>query len=210
MKIKTIRFKKKPELSSEQEREVKNMIIMIALFAAGMIVGAGIIKKGSSTELLDDFTSIFNIYIDHRNTLNAFKLFVNAFIVNLILIAADFCAGMSCIGMPVTVIIPIFKGVGYGVLSGYLFIQYAMNGIGYYLLTVFPSAVIASSVLLLSSSSASIMSKEILSVTLEKKQPDSTIAIKYIKRYAVYFAGIVLASAVETILIKAFSYLFVF
>lgn len=210
MKIKTIRLRKYAELSPDQEIEVKSMIIFIALFAMGVIVGAGIIKKGSSTELITDFTSIFNIYIHNRNNSKIINMFFNSLTINLFLIILNFCAGLCCVGIPIAILTPITKGIGYGVLSGFLFIKYSMNGIGYFLLTIFPSGVIAASILLLASCSACLMSKELLAVILEKKQPNSIAVIKYIKRYLVYFSGILFSSAAETLLIKAFSYLFVF
>lgn len=210
MKIKTIKFKRKNNFSSEQENEIKNMIIIISLFAAGMIIGAGIMRKGSSSELITNFSSIFDIFASNRNTTGTFQIFLNSLIVNLIFIFAVFFAGLSCIGIPLAVAVPIIKGIGLGMLSGYLFTSYAMNGIGYYLLTVFPAGVLSVTVLLLASCSAGIMSKDLLAIILEKRQPDSSSAVTYIKRYAMFFAGTVIASLVETISIKAFAYLFTF
>lgn len=210
MKIKTIRFKKTTDFSPEQEREVKNMIIIISLFAAGMIIGAGIMRKGSSSELVADFSSIFDVFTQQRNSQKAYRIFFNSISVNMLFTVGVFFSGLSCIGLPVIVAIPIIKGIGYGMLSGYLFSVYAMNGIGYYLLIIFPSAVLGVSVLLLACCAAGIMSKELLGVILAKKQPESKILIAYMKRFAVYFAAIVLSSAVETVLTKAFGYLFTF
>ncbi|MBQ8209699.1 MAG: stage II sporulation protein M [Clostridia bacterium] len=210
MKIKTIRFNKKAEFTTEQEKMIKNMIITVALFAAGVIIGAGIMGKGSSNVFLSDFKSVFTIFINKRTDLKFYEIFFNSFIINFVFIAAVFCAGLSCIGLPVVISAPVIKGIGYGMLSGYLLTEYSMNGVGYYLLTILPSGVMFMAILLLASSSAWILSKELLAIIFEKKQPDSTAVITYIKRYAVYFAGTVLTSAVETVFIKAFAYLFTF
>lgn len=210
MKIKTIRFKKKTDFSSEQEKEIKNMIIIIALFAAGMIIGSGITQKGSSSQFVTDFASIFDIFTANRNDLKAYQVFFNTLTVNFVFLIALFCSGFSCIGIPAILTIPVIKGIGLGVMTGYLFSFYSMNGIGYYLLTIFPSGVISVSMILLASCSSGIMSKELLAIALEKKQPNLSASISYIKRYAVYIVGMVIASAVETVFVKAFSYLFVF
>ncbi len=210
MKIKAIRLTKHRDFSSEQETELKNMIIIIALFTAGMIIGSGIMRKGSSEALLADFSSIFDVFASNRNELKAYKIFINSLFTNLLFVFSLFFSGFSCIGIPIIYILPVIKGLGLGALSGYLLTMYSMNGMGYYLLTIIPSGIVSVSVVLLAGCTSAIMSKELLGIVLEKRQPNSTTAITYIKKYAIFFAGMVLASTVETVFVKAFSYLFVF
>ncbi len=210
MKIKTIRFKKTVELSTEQEKEVKNMIIIIALFMAGMIVGSGIIRQGSASELISDFSSIFNLYIDDRNNQKAYEIFINVFGVNFLFFISTFCTGLSCIGTIMIPLIPVVKGIGYGMLSGYLFSTYSITGMGYYLLTIFPAGIFGATALLSECCTAWIMSKEILLIILSKKQPQGSVATAYLKRFAIYLCLNLAAAAIETILVKAFSYMFIF
>ena len=210
MKIKAIRLTKHSVFSSEQEKEIKNMIIIIALFTAGMIIGSGIMRKGSSAALLSDFSSIFDVFASNRNELKAYKIFINSLLTNFLFVFSLFFAGFSCIGIPIVYIMPVIKGLGLGALSGYLLTMYSMNGMGYYLLTIIPSGIVSVSVVLLAGCTSAIMSKEPLGIVLEKRQPNSTTAIAYIKKYAIFLAGMVLASAVETVFVKAFSNLFVF
>ena len=47
MTIKAINFKKINSLRNESDREVKGMIITLALFAAAMIIGSGTLKNTS-------------------------------------------------------------------------------------------------------------------------------------------------------------------
>ena len=210
MTIKTIRIKNKAELSPQAEREVKAMIITLAMFAAGMIVGAGIMKNLNSTELSIDFTNIFDIFTQNRNEQKAYQIFLNSLSVNFLFLTLTFCSGLSCIGIPIITAVPIIKGIGYGMLSGYLLSVYKMSGIGYYLLTVFPGAVIAAAILMLACSSAGLMAADILSVILAKKQAESSNILHYIKRFLIYAVISLGASAIDTALTKAFSYLFEF
>ncbi len=210
MKIKTIRFRNKIELSGQAEREVKAAIITLALFFAGMIVGAGMMKNLNNTELLNNFSDIFNIYIQNRIELKAYKIFLNSLMFNVLFLIFTFFTGLNCLGIPIVLSIPIIKGIGYGMLSGYLLTFYKMSGIGYYLLTIYPGAMIIVVILVLACSSASNMSIDILSVTLAKRQAESKNMISYIKKFLVYLGITIAACATDAVLTKAFSYLFVF
>lgn len=211
MTVKTIRIKNyKNELTPQAEREVKVTIITLALFAAGMIIGAGIAKNSGSSETIADFSNIFDIFVQNRNNNKAYEIFLNSFAVNVLFLSASFASGLSCIGIPLICAIPIIKGIGFGMLSGYLLSVYKMSGIGYYLLTIFPGAIISVSALTISCAFAGLMSTDILSVVSAKKQPEKKIITHYLKSFMLFFISCVISSAIDTILTKAFSYLFTF
>ena len=210
MKIKTIRFKKNTEISSEQELIVKNMIVIISLFAAGVIIGSGMAGKGSEAEFFDKLKSVFTVFVNGRAEQKFFQVFINALLIKAGFVFLIFCSGLSCIGMPVSIITPIVNGLGYGVLSGYLISVYKMNGFGYYLLTILPAGVIFMSVLLMASVLSHTMSFEILSVVYEKRQADNTAITNYIKRFMVIFVITILSAVVESMSVKTFAYLFTF
>lgn len=207
MKIKTIRLKKNNDLVPEKEREVKGMIIMLALFGAGMIIGAGLLRNGSS-EFTSDFLTMFDTYTEMRTTQKIYITFFNSLAVNIAFILISFVVGFSCIGLPVSGILPILKGLGSGVVSGYLFSHFAMSGIGYYFLTIFPGAIIGNSAMLLACNCSSFMSIDILSIITGKKQADELLIHDYIKKYLIIFALSAVSSIIDAILTKSFSYLF--
>ena len=208
MKIKTINFKKFHNLDYEKEREVKGLIITIALFTASMIIGAGLFRSTSAN--ISEFSDIFDNYILTRSDETVLQLFFNSLIINLTFILISFFAGMSCFGFPITVILPVIKGLGYGVISGYLFSQYTMSGIGYYLLTILPGGIIANSTLLFTCNEACFLSADILMIVLEKKQSDKNKIILYTKKIILLITISVFSSFLDSLLVKAFSYLFTF
>lgn len=211
MTIKAVRIKKNISLAPENEREVKIMIIILALFSAGMIIGAGIMKNYTASEdLAVTFKNIFSVFTQNRAENSAVKIFFNSLSINIIFIAILFFSGLNLLGIPIVISIPIIRGFGYGMLSGYLINTYKMNGLGYYLLTIFPGNVVAVVALLLSCVTAIIMSSDILSVVFNKKQSDKTITVSYLKHYLFYFVSCIVASSIDTILVKIFSYLFEF
>lgn len=211
MTIKAVRIKKNIALTQEKEREVKIMLIILALFAAGMIIGASIMKDYTvSDDLTVTFKNIFSIFTQSRSGNNAATIFLNSFSVNIIFMAVLFFSGINLLGIPIVISMPIIRGLGYGMLSGYLINTYRMNGLGYYLLTIFFGGVIAVITLSLSCMTSIIMSSDILAVVFNKKQADKSAIISYLKHYLFFFFGCVVASTIDTVLVKFFSYLFEF
>lgn len=206
MTIKAFNFKKINNLKND--REVKGMIITLALFAAGMIIGAGLLKYTSNNN--SDFISIFSEYTIMRTEQKAFRTFCNSFAVNLLFMFLINFAGLCCVGLPLTVFLIIMKGIGLGFFAGYLFSQFSMSGIGYYLLTVLPGAVISNTALLLACNSAVFMSADILAIVLIKKQSDENLIKNYVKKNAMLIIICIISSVIDSILIKAFSFMFVF
>ena len=208
MTIKTIKFKKINNLDPEKEREVKGLIIALALFASGMIIGAGMLKSNAYNE--GDFVSLFDNFIQIRSEQKLYQLFINSLLINIFCIFVANLAAMSCIGFPLAIFIPIVKGLGLGIVAGYLFSEFAMNGIGYYLLTILPGGIIANAALLLACNDACFLSADILATVLSKKQPDENILKNFMKRNLIIIFISISASFIDCILVKAFAYLFIF
>ena len=82
MTIKTIKFKSINNSDPEKDREVKGLIIAVSLFAAGMIIGAGLLKN--STFNNPDFIALFNNFIQIRAKQKVYQLFSNSLIVNIL------------------------------------------------------------------------------------------------------------------------------
>ena len=207
MKIKTIRIKRSFDIPPERERDVKGMILTLALFAFGMIVGAGLLKSGSS-DFIRDFTSVFDLYTEARNSQKIYTVFFHSIAVNTLFLVSAFGFGLSCIGLPVTVLLPVVKGLGMGIVSGYLFSHFAMSGIGYYLLTIFPGAVLTNSALLLACNASSLMSIDILATVMSRKPADTGLVKNYLKKYLILLIVTLTGSLIDAVLTRSFSYLF--
>lgn len=208
MKIKTIRLKKNSGIPQDKEREVKGMIIMLAIFAAGMIIGAGMLRNNTA-DFASNFTEIFDSYTKTRATQKIYTVFFNSLMIHLLFLIIAFVGGFSCIGLPIITILPFLKGIGTGMVAGYLFTNFAMSGIGYYLLTILPGAVIGNSTMLLACNCSNFASIDLLSVITGKHPADILLIQNYIKKYMILLVLSSFAALTDTILTKAFSYLFV-
>lgn len=208
MTIKAFNLKKINSLKNESDREVKGMIITFALFAAAMIIGAGTLKYSALS--ISEYTDIFSRYIIMRSSEKMHTIFLNSVSVNLFFLLLINFAGLSCVGIPLTVLIILIKGLGFGFYSGFLFSQFSMSGIGYYLITVLPGAVLSNTALLLACNNSAFLSADILAVTLSKKQSDENIIKNYLKKNAVIIAICIIASIIDCVLVKAFEFMFMF
>lgn len=209
MTIKTIRLKQNMGITNQTEREVKTAIIILALFTAGMIVGAGLMRA-QSLSINENFIKLFNTYIQYRNSSKSLRIFTYSIASNSIILFLSFLCGLHCFGLPVLSSIPIIRGLGYGMLSGYLMTQYRINGIGYYLLTILPSGIITTAILVLSCTISSVTSYNFAIVVLGKRQTDAKELISYIKKYALFLILTIFNASLDTLISKSFSYLFVF
>ncbi len=208
MKIKAIKFRKTEILKHINDREVKGAIILTSMFAAGMIFGAGVWRlNNQNTQIV---ANIFSEIIATRNESSFFTIFINGIIFNTVFIVLIILSGYSCYGSVFVFVVPMIRGVAYGIISGYLYSNFLMNGIGYYLLTIFPSAVLCNTIMIFASDNACFLSLDILSVIIGKKQADSSMLSKNIRTLVLYVVFLVLSSIAECITIKAFAYLFRF
>lgn len=207
MKINAISFGNKKTSIAGQESIIKAFIIFSALFACGMILGAGIYRTDStiisvSKNILDNFflsdtdKSIFSSVISSTA--------LNASILIILLIS-----GFSCTGIPFIIFSVFFRGISYGIISGYLFNEYAMTGIGYYLIIILTPAVLLTSGFILFSIHSYYMSADLLGIISGKKQPDKKNITEYIIKTMPCVIMTITASTLGVILRTAFSGLFV-
>ena len=205
MKIKAIKFTGFKQINIGQDREVKGAIIAVSVFASGMIIGSGFWNNHIST---DFFLKIFDYFIDVRSRNSFSELFASELAFNCLFLFFILMTGFSSVGCFVMPVIPFLRGFGYGILSGYLFCEYMMTGIGYYLITVFPSAVIINSVFILTCINSCFSSSDILSVLMMKKQPEESHIKNYFRLSLVYTLLILICTVFDCIIIKAFSVFF--
>lgn len=208
MTIKALNLKKINNLKIESDREVKGLIITVALFTAAMILGSGTLKHAS--DYAGEFSDFFRQYLTSRTDEKIYTIFLNSISLNLLLLLLINFAGLCCVGIPVIILIVLLKGFGFGFFAGYLFSRFSINGIGYYLITVFPGAVISNTALLIASNNSVFLSSDILSVSLAKKQADANLLKNYIKQNIIIIAAYIIASIIDSILIKAFGFMFAF
>lgn len=120
--------------------ENSRIYFLTAMFAAGLLVGAFMIKNETIADKISVITDTYSMLRAEQGILNNFY---NSFAVNGIFIAITVFLGFSLIGYPCIIPLPFLRGIGIGAVSGYLYSIYKLSGLGYSLLMIYPGAVVS-------------------------------------------------------------------
>ena len=183
----------------------RRMLLMMLLFAAGMIFGAASVKK-SDGYLSGAFSDMFSVYISSKGTQSLGVNFINSLAVNAAFMLAVFVFGLCAVGLPLICVLPVIRGVGIGMLSGYLYSNFALRGLGYCALVI--PAVFA---LLLACSAGINSSYEmLLSLSSAKAQRGEGSIKIYCMRFLIICILVVIAAVTDAAASRLFCKLFGF
>ncbi len=194
---------KKPEVLGKYN----SMIILSALFIAGLIAGAMIIRQNDSY-IMGKLDEIFISFHSTRAAQTMPETFANSILVNLSFLISAFFFGMSCIGLPFVCIIPILRGLAIGLSSGYLYMSFGLQGIGFFTLTILPGAVIAVTMLLISCNESLKTSVDLFRMLVNNGGGDSKLIKRYLSVYIIIISLTLLSGVIDMLAVKLFSALF--
>lgn len=176
-----------------------------AAFAAGMIIGAVSLKRADSY-LSGAFSDMFSVYIRSKSSQSLGMNFINSLAVNAAFMLAVFVFGLCAVGLPLICILPIIRGVGIGMLSGYLYSNFALRGLGYCVLVIYPGLTPAIFALLLACSAGINSSYEmLLSLSSAKAQRGEGSIKIYCMRFLIICILIVLAAVTDAAASRLFA-----
>lgn len=189
--------------------ESKRVLIFTGIFAIGMLIGAGAVKANSAT-LVVKLLTIFNNYREVRMqqpmAINFCNSFINAFSYLVII----YCAGLCAVGTPVIYAVPLIRGLGLGLINGYLYNAYLIKGVGYSMLILFPGIVFYVIVMIMACNEGTLMSKEMLLMIMNKKLEGENSFKFYSVRFLLFCIITAIGALVETFFFSVFSGFFDF
>lgn len=187
--------------------ENSRIYFLSGMFAIGIIIGAAAIKGDSViiskiAELTESFTAT-------RTQQGIIENFCNSLSVSAVFLAGDLFLGFSLIGYPLLMWLPFFRGMGLGIVSGYLYSAYKMLGLGYSVLIIYPGAIVSTFAFILACSDSCEYSKNAFAKSIRGRgqfEKDETKV--YLIRHLI-FLGICAASAlIDALFSVAFSRFF--
>ena len=188
----------------------RRILIMMLLFAAGMIIGALSLKKADSY-LSGAFSDMFSVYIRSKSSQSLGMNFINSLAVNASCMLAGLVVGLGAFGLPLIWILCRRRCVGMGMLCGYLYSNFALRGLGYCVLVIYPGLILAIFALLLACSAGINSSYEmLLSLSSAKAQRGEGSIKIYCMRFLIICILIVLAAVTDAAASKLFCRLFSF
>jgi len=113
----------------------------LALMAATLIMGlfAGVLTvRGYRGNVPAYVTDLFDSYFKARSGQPFFATLFNSFSSTIFLFFLAFLSGLCALGAPATLLISGFRGLGLGLVTGYLFSAFGLKGVAYSVLLVIP------------------------------------------------------------------------
>lgn len=121
----------------------KRFVVMFAALVAGMCLGALFVRWQNAGHAAQ-IDQLVAGYLSQRGSQNFFQTLFFSFLSAFWFVALAFCSGLFVFGAPVTVLIALFKGLGFGLYSGYLYAAHGLQGVAFSALILVPSGLISS------------------------------------------------------------------
>lgn len=175
----------------------QKLIMLTLLFICGLFVGALTIKN-SQTVLGESLKSLVGNYYAVRTGQPVLHSFLSTFGSECIFLLFAMLFGVCIVGEPILWILPFVKGLGIGVISGYLYQTFTLQGLAYFSAFVLPSSVIASAALLMGCKESILTTRDLTRALLKGESHSGTEMLKlYILRYAVLFGSLLFGAALS-------------
>lgn len=179
-------------------RSNKSPLAITILFITGIILGTITINKHNEFILIKT-AEIFKDYLAVQAGQSLFALFMNSVFKFSIYILMIYILGLCAIGSPLICALPLIRGLGAGLISGYLYSAYALKGIGYCVLIMYPGLLISVFAMIIGCSKGIEMSYDLLRAVTAGQPCVETGLKKYTSRFFVILAVTVAAALTDTV-----------
>ena len=188
------RFHKKKSSGGVLKQNQK-LVILTVLLICGLILGALTDKKAVGTSAAP-LREIVENYYHVKSEQSFLQNFLSTLGTESVYMGLALIFGVCAFGEPVLWLLPLIKGLGLGLISGYLYQQHAVTGLSYFSAVILLPSVIASASELFACKESILMTRDINRILLKKQNADGLEMFKlYFMRYAVLY-GTILFSAV--------------
>lgn len=112
------------------------------LLLSGLLIGVLVAKNGNESilaqvsRMFDSFYSVRENQSIGASVINSLKVSCAFWLINVLF-------GLCIIGIPFVTAIPVIRGLGIGLVTGYIYSIHGIKGIGYCFLIIFPGALIS-------------------------------------------------------------------
>lgn len=173
--------------------------LIIVLFFLGLLYGA-VLSSASSQDTLDKLSFVTQGFMSKRAEQSLFYTFFNSLASSAILLLLLFVFGFSAIAQPVSLLVPVFRGLGLGVSMGYFYLNDGFKGAAFCLLLIVPQALISTLALVLGTRESIRFSNTFFSILLPKKEIETDGAFRlYFTKFGVLFCILLIAAVIDCI-----------
>ncbi|WP_312642246.1 stage II sporulation protein M [Hydrogenoanaerobacterium sp.] len=125
----------------------RQVFFYAALFLAGVLAGA-LFLKSVSPETLKNLSVLVGQFAKRRGEQDMLTTFTTSFTSTALMLGVLFVCGFCAVAQPVIVLLPFFRGLGFGYQAGYLYAQNGFTGVGYVALVLLPNMLLSTLILI--------------------------------------------------------------
>lgn len=164
------------------------LLLLCFLFFCGVIVGS---SAAGSCKSLSEFgeNNLQQILLQRREKSFA-AVFISAFADSVVYLTVVCAAGASLIGVVLSPVAIIWRGFCYGLLTAFLYNEYALKGIAFNAVMLIPPAVFSVIALIFGAREAMTMSLSIAKLTLPRSAPGKLFS--EFRSYCIKFALLII------------------
>lgn len=184
--------------------ENSRIYFLSGLFAIGIIVGAAAINSNSI--IIDKIAEITESYSFIKSQQGGVENFCNSLSVSTIWSMLSIFLGFSLLGYPLIMWLPFFRGMGLGIVSGYLYSIFKMTGLGYCVLTIYPGAIVSTFAFILACNDSCEYAKNAFAKAVRGRgqfEKDETKI--YLIRQMIFFGICAVSAIIDALFSMAFS-----
>ena len=185
----------------------KRLILFVILFAVGVVFGISLYKKNDST-LMIKLLSVFNGYREVRETQSFTVNFVNSLFTYMIYVGTIYVFGLCAVGIPGICAAVFIRGLGIGTISGYMYSEFTLQGLGYCALIIYPGLIASLTAMFMCCNESVCMSRDMLMLVSFKNNEYTTGIKMYSIRYLIFVLISAVAALVDAVFLMLFSKLF--
>lgn len=172
----------------------KNMMILLlsVFLIVGVIIGVICARNGDKL-LIEKLDFLFVTNFENKRNMDAFSLFSASFASGFLFLLTMLLLGISAWGFFALPTVPLFKGFGFGLSTGYMYGVYGFSGVLYNLLVILPGAFLSSLVIIVISKESFRFSWDIMTLLRGFKTDVSNNFRLYIVK--IFWALLIFAAA---------------
>lgn len=181
-----------------QERNSKPNVIfrIMLLMIAGVLIGT-LAFSFIKTSTLSDLNLVENDYLSMRENGGYIKILYSSLLNSSLLIIVLFLLGFCAIAQPVAVLVPVYKGLGFGATIAQIYSENGFHGFFMALILILPCALVSSYALFIGVRESLRLSNRFFSQAFLNRRTETESINEYVKLYAVKFLVLEAITAVS-------------
>lgn len=201
----------RPAINSLWRYLQKHLFICLTavLFLAGLLTGTLLVGH-ASTDTREVLQIVLGGYLEQRQTQSFTAIALSTFSSTAVALLILFFCGFCSIAQLIILLVPLFKGLGYGFSLGACYAQYGLHAIPYVLLTLFPAMLLTSLLLLCACKTSFKLSMRMLHAAITPTEQSERFRMqRYCIKYGLYTGLCIAVSLLDALLSYQFGTLFV-